>query len=78
MHLEPKAKGEYRLVVDLRLVNIWFSKVPIKFETLALLWFAPAGLQVGISLDLSDAYHHLRLSDSIAHLLTFEVGGMLY
>ena len=77
-HLEPKAKGGYRLVVDLRLVNTWFDKVPIKFETLSLLRFAPTGLQVGISLDLSDAYHHLRLADSIGHLFTFEVGGVLY
>ena len=77
-HLEPKAKGGYRLVVDLRLVNTWFDKVPIKFETLSLLRFAPDGLSVGINLDLRDAYHHLHLADSIGHLFTFEVGGVLY
>ena len=52
--------------------------MPIKFETLLLLQFAPVGKSVGISLDLSDAYHHLRLSGSIANLFMFEVGGVLY
>ena len=33
-HLEPKAKGGFCLVVDLRHVNQWFTKVPVKFETL--------------------------------------------
>ena len=33
---------------------------------------------MGISLDSSDVYHHLRLSNSIAHLFVFEVEGMLY
>ena len=77
-HLEPKAKGGFRLVVDLRIVNTWFAKVPIKFETLQLLRFAPCDLSVGISLDLSDAYHHLRIADSIGHLFTFEIDGVCY
>ena len=29
-------------------------------------------------MDSSDGYHHLRLSDSIAYLFMFEVGGVLY
>ena len=63
--------------VNLCLVNTWFDKV-VKFETLSLLQFAPEGLQVGISLDLSELYHHLRFSDSIPHLLMFEIGGVLH
>ena len=77
-HLEPKAKGSFHLVVDLRHVNQWFAKVPVKLETLQLLRFAPQGLYVGISLDLSDAYHHLRIADSIGHLFTFEIDGVCY
>ena len=36
-HLDPKAKEGFRLVLDLCIVNKWFAKVPIKFETLQLL-----------------------------------------
>ena len=77
-HLEPKAKGGFRLVMDLRLVNTWLNHVPVRFETLAMLHFAPPGLELGISLDLSDMYHHLQVVDSIGYLLTFEIGGVLY
>ena len=77
-HLEPKAKGGFYLVVDLRHANQWFTKVPVKFETLQLLRFVPQGLNVGISLDLSDAYHQLRIADSIGHLFTLEIDGVCY
>ena len=33
-HLEPKAKSGFCLVVNLRHVKQWFTKVPVKFETL--------------------------------------------
>ena len=46
--------------------------------TLQLLCFAPQGLNVGISLDLSDAYHHLRIADSIGHLFTIDTDGVCY
>ena len=46
--------------------------------TLQLLHFAPQELNVGISLDLSNAYHHLRIADSIGHLFTFELDGVCY
>ena len=39
-------------MVNLSHVNQWFTKIPVKFETLQLLRFAPQGLHVGISLDL--------------------------
>ena len=65
-------------MVDLRYINRWFTKVPVKFGTLQLLRFAPQGLHVGISLDLSDAYHHLCIADSIGHLFTFELNGVCY
>lgn len=77
-HLEAKAKGSFCLVVDLRHVNRWFTKVPVKLETLHLLRFAPQGLNVGISLDLSNAYHHLSIADSIGHLFTFELDGVCF
>ena len=50
----------------------------MKFETLQLLCFAPQGLNVGISLDLSDAYHRLRIADSIGYLFTFEIDGVCH
>ena len=65
-------------MVNLRHVNQWFTKIPVKFKTLQLLCFAPQGLNVGISLDLSDTYHNLRVADSISHLFTFEIDGAYY
>ena len=77
-YLELKAKDGFHLVVNLRHVNWWFTKVTVKFETLQLLHFASQGLNVGISLDLSDAYHYLCIADPIGHLFTFKLDGVCY
>lgn len=61
-HFEDKASGGYRLVVDLRNVNKHFESKGLKYETLALLKYAPQNVSRGCSIDISDAYHHLRLS----------------
>ena len=72
-HLELRSQDGFCLVVDQ-----WFTKVPVKFEILQLLCSAPQGLNVGISVDLSDAYHHLRIADSIGHLFTFVIDRVCY
>ena len=76
--LEPKSKGGFCLVIDLRHINQRFTKVAVKFESLQLFRFAPQWLNVGISLDPSDAYHHLQIADSIGHLFIFKINGVCY
>ncbi len=60
-----KNTGGYRLVIDLRHINKYFNAPKVKFENLAYLKAAPRSVQYGIKADISDAYHHLRLSDKI-------------
>lgn len=55
-----KTSGGYRLVIDLRFVNLFFDEHKIKFENLSLLKFANSELQFGAKVDLSDAHHHLK------------------
>lgn len=50
----------------------------IKYETLSILRFAPPALNVGVSFDISDAYHHLELHPTIQQFFTFQVGEYTY
>ena len=50
------------MVVDLRFVNEHFESKPLKYETLAVIKYAPLEAAYGMSIDISDAYHHLHLS----------------
>ena len=65
--LVAKHSGGYRLVIDLRHVNSHFDAPVVKFESLANLKMAPQAVHYATSIGVSDAYHHLRLSDNIAH-----------
>ena len=58
----PKNKGGYRLVLDLKFVNQFFSFAKVKFENLSVLKNAPTDSSFATSIDISDAYHHLRIS----------------
>ena len=77
-HLEPKSSGGFRLVVDLRLVNSHFDSRPLKYETLQVIKYALSTVQFGMSIDVSDAYHHLKLSASISKYFTFEIDNKVY
>jgi hypothetical protein len=59
-------------------VNKHFEKQKLKYETLAILKYAPQEVQYGVSLDISDAYHHLRLAPAIQKYFTFQIDGILY
>ncbi len=51
-HFEEKSSGGYRLVVDLRNVNKHFEQKGLKYETLALLKYAPQNVTMGSSIDM--------------------------
>lgn len=57
--LIKKGSGGYRLVVDLRRVNKFFTPKKVKFESLANLRFCAVGVSTAISVDIADAYHHM-------------------
>jgi hypothetical protein len=61
----PKSSGGYRLVLDLRFINNFFAFNKVKFETLAILRYAPSTVTHAFSVDISDAYHHLALADHL-------------
>ncbi len=61
----PKSSGGFRLVLDLKFLNKFFSFPKVKFENLTVLKNAPLDATYASSIDISDAYHHLRVSDNI-------------
>jgi hypothetical protein len=63
--LVAKNSGGYRLVIDLRVINSCFEPPKVSFESLAELKACPETVKFGISIDVADAYHHLKLDDSI-------------
>ena len=62
-----KSSGGFRLVLDLKFVNKFFEFPKVKFENLAVLKNAPVGATHAFSIDISDAYHHLKVSENIQH-----------
>ena len=63
-----KSSGGFRLVLDLKYINIHFDFPKVKFENLAVLRFCPTDVTHAISVDISDAYHHLRIHPALEHL----------
>ena len=60
-----KSSGGFRLVLDLKFVNKFFEFPKVKFENLAVLKNANTEVTHAFSIDISDAYHHLRVAPSI-------------
>ena len=63
-----KGSGGFRLVIDLKFLNGFFDFPKVKFENLNMLRHAPPAVDHAFSIDISDAYHHLRLAPKIEHL----------
>lgn len=74
----PKSSGGYRLVVDLKFVNRFFEVHKIKFENLGMLRYAQQGLTFGAKVDLSDAYHHIKLHPSLQPYFQFTLNGEFF
>lgn len=53
------------MVIDLRFVNGFFDFEKVKFENLSVLKNCHVAVSHGFSIDVSDAYHHLRLADDL-------------
>lgn len=64
--------------MDLKHLNKFFNLHKIKFENLGMLRFAQPGLRFGAKVDLSDAYHHIRLHPHLSPFFQFTIGGEFY
>jgi hypothetical protein len=63
--LVEKSSGGFRLVVDLRHVNSHFEPPKTKFETLAQLRYCSDLVSLGVTIDVTDAYHHIKIHENI-------------
>ena len=50
----------------------------VKYENLAFLRFVPSDVSFGLSIDLADGYHHLRLHPAIRQYFNFEYNDKFY
>lgn len=66
------------MVLDLKFVNSHFTVNKVKFENLSVLRYAPKQANVAISIDISDAYHHLRLDQRLVKYFQFKIDGKFY
>ena len=64
-------KGKPRLVIDLRWINEHCQKRTCKFESLSSLRRMARRHDWMVSLDMSDAYHHVGVHESDVHYFTF-------
>ena len=74
----PKLLGGFRLVIDLRFVNRFFEFPVVKFENLGVLRYSPRACTHAISIDISDAYHHLEIAPPLQQYFQFMVDGELF
>ena len=73
-----KGSGGFRLVIDLKFLNGFFDFPKVKFENLNMLRHAPTQGTHAFSIDVSDAYHHLRVSPRIKNLFQFKIDGEFF
>ena len=74
----PKHDGGWRLVVDLRPLNVYFPVCKVHYETLSWLSSSPRSVTSAASIDLRDCYHHFRLHTAIRKHFNFEMNGKYY
>ena len=51
--------------MDLRHVNAHFEPPKTKFETLAQLRYCSETVEKGVTVDVADAYHHIKIHNDI-------------
>ena len=76
--MRGKRTGGYRLIVNLKPLNMFFEPPKFKYETLNILRLAPSGALKGMSLDLKDGYFHFEVHPSLARYMMFNIAGVTY
>jgi hypothetical protein len=75
--LVPKAGGSYRVVVDLRHVNLHCLQLTCRYETLKMLRTIARRQDHFFSFDLADGYHHIAIAHHHRRFFTFRLAGRL-
>ena len=73
-----KNSNKWRLVIDLSHLNQFLINVPFQMDTLEVIKAASEQGMWATSLDLSDAYHHIPMSESAQKYLCFQIGDDRY
>ena len=76
--LVPKKTGGFRLILDVSKLNEFLTVESFVMDTVQLIRSAVEEGMWGVSVDLSDAYHHIPIHRNCYNFLAFEVGGVAY
>jgi hypothetical protein len=74
----PKPNGKYRLVIDLRPINVHVEPVKCRFETLRTMRRIARRNDWFLSFDLADGYHCIGIHPEDQHFMTFVLNGQAY
>ena len=76
--LVPKKTGGSRLIFNLKVLNTYVSQVHFKMETLKTIREAVSPREWTVSLDLTDAYHHVPIHPDSQPYLRFSHRAVVY
>ena len=74
----PKRSGKVRMILNLKLLNQFIQPVSFRMENLATILPLLRRGDWAVSIDLSDAYHHIPIAKPSRRLLGFEFAGRVY
>ena len=72
--LVPKKTGGFRLILDVSRLNDFLRVEKFSMDTVQVIRGAVEPGMWGVSIDLSDAYHHIPMAGRHTHFLAFQVG----
>ena len=76
--LIPKKTGGFRLILDVSKLNDYLAVKSFSMDTVQVIRGAVEPGMWGVSIDLSDAYHHIPVAERHTHFLAFQVGSQKY
>ena len=74
----PKRSGKFRMILNLKAINRYIRPVHFRMETLATILPMLRPGDWAVSIDLSDAYHHVPIARPSQRLLGFAFAGRVY
>ena len=76
--LVPKKTGGFRLILDVSKLNEWLQVDKFHMDTVQVIRAAVEEGMWAVSIDLSDAYHHIPIRTSDTCFLAFQVGSRCF
>jgi hypothetical protein len=74
----PKPDGTFRKIIDTSALNAFLFSPYFRMEDHRLLFHILQPKSYAVTLDIKNAYHHIRVSDSFSYFLCFAYGGRYY